>query len=116
MVFDPSFIDDEEIERRWATLSRPGYREHFARMFTQDRQFYVDACALSKEELARIACPVLLMHGLNDKSFGPEQTSLPLARGLKRCDVMTFGQCGHSVALEHAETFTSLVRLFCDRI
>jgi 2-hydroxymuconate-semialdehyde hydrolase len=111
-VYDPSFVEDAEIERRWATLSRPGYREYFAKMYPEERQHYLDVSSLSDEELARIGCPVLLMHGANDASFGPERTSLILQKKLPRADVFVLNHCGHSVALEHAEAFMAMVDLY----
>lgn len=111
-VFDPRFIDDPEIELRWKTLTRPGYREYFARMYPEGRQHYLDITALSDEELAAIKCPVVLMHGANDISFGPEKTSLVLGKKIERADVIILGRCGHSVALEHPEKFIGVIDSF----
>lgn len=111
-VLTPSFIDDEEVERRWATITRPGYREHFAATHPEGRQHYLDISALADEELACIECPVLLMHGADDASFGPEKTSLVLQRKLARAHVMVLHRCGHSGALEHVEIFMDMVDLY----
>lgn len=111
-VADPTWIDDEEIERRWKTLSRPGYREYFSKMYPENRKYYLDLTALSDEELASITCPVLLMHGADDKSFGPEKTSLPLHRKIRNADVFVLRNCGHSIALEQADKFIAAARLY----
>ncbi len=111
-VHDRALIDEAEINLRWETISRPGYREYFERMFTQGRQHYVDLAALSDEEFARITCPVLLMHGANDSSFGPEKTSLPMARKIAKADVFILNNCGHSVALEHPDKFMGAIDIY----
>jgi 2-hydroxymuconate-semialdehyde hydrolase len=111
-VYNPNYIDDSEIDLRWATLSRPGYRDYFTRMYPHGRQYYLDASALNEEELAAITCPVVLMHGANDVSFGPEKTSLVLARKIPSADVMILNRCGHSIALEYPEKFISTVNAY----
>lgn len=111
-VFEPRFIDDAEIELRWKTLSRPGYREYFAKMYPKGRQYYLDISALSDAELAAIKCPVVLMHGANDGSFGPDKTSLPLSKKIGHADVVILNRCGHSIALEHPQKFMGVIDSF----
>lgn len=111
-VYDPSFVDREEIANRWATISQPGYREYFSKMFSERRQHYIDLTAVSTEDLRRIECPVLLMHGADDKSFTAADTSLPLSRQIANCDVAIFSKCGHSVALEKSREFIGLVETY----
>jgi 2-hydroxymuconate-semialdehyde hydrolase len=111
-VFDPRAIDDAEIDLRWKTLTRPGYREYFAKMYPKGRQHYLDISSLTDDELRAIKCPVVLMHGANDISFGPEKTSLVLAKKIERCDVVILNRCGHSIALEHPEKFIGVVDNF----
>ena len=50
------------------------------------------------------------MHGKNDESFAPEETSLVLADKLANADVLILAQCAHSVALEHPDKFVAAVR------
>lgn len=111
-VFNPRFIDDAEIDLRWKTLMRPGYREYFAKMYPKGRQYYLDVSSLTDAELKAIKCPVVLMHGANDISFGPEKTSLPLAKKIEGADVIILSRCGHSIALEHPEKFIGVIDSF----
>lgn len=112
-VFDLKFADDEEVSRRHATIQRPGYKAYFESMFEKSRKFYLDEAALSDEALSDIKCPVILMHGLNDRSFTPEETSLVLARKIPNANVIAIGNCAHSVALEYPELFVkTLSELF----
>jgi 2-hydroxymuconate-semialdehyde hydrolase len=104
-VFTKSMIDEAELEHRSRILNAPGYREYFSAMFAHERQYYIDASAVTPEELARIRCPVLMMHGIQDASFPPENTALVLAKSIPQADVMLLGRCGHSVALEYPEKF-----------
>lgn len=108
-VYTRSLIDKEEIDLRWQTISRPGYREYFARMFPHNRQFYVNLAALSDDEFAGINCPVLLMHGANDGSFGPEKTSLVMAKKIAGADALVLNRCGHSVALEYPDKLIGMI-------
>ena len=111
-VFNPHFIDDAEIDLRWKTLIRPGYREYFARMYPNGRQYYLDISSLTDAELKAIKCHVVLMHGADDISFGPEKTSLPLAKKIQSADVVILNRCGHSIALEHPEKFIGVIDSF----
>lgn len=108
-VHTPSLIDKEEIDVRWSTISQPGYRDYFARMFPHNRQFYVNLAALSDEEFAAIRCPVVLMHGANDGSFGPDKTSLVMVKKIPGADALVLGRCGHSIALEHPDKFMGVI-------
>jgi 2-hydroxymuconate-semialdehyde hydrolase len=97
----------EEINYRIAILNRPGYSSYLNSLLAEYR---FDLAALSEAELQSIACPVLLMHGLQDASFTPEETSLPLARQLRNADVLVLANCAHSVALERPDSFITAVR------
>jgi 2-hydroxymuconate-semialdehyde hydrolase len=110
-LFDKSLATEEEVSNRFAVLSSPGYRDYFESMFSQERSYYVDEAALTDEELANINCPALLMHGAQDASFKPEESSLRLARGMPNADVLVLARCAHSVALEYPEKFIANVRL-----
>jgi 2-hydroxymuconate-semialdehyde hydrolase len=110
-LFNKSLAEEEEINNRLTVLSAPGYREYFEKMFSRERSFYLNEAALTSEELAGIECSVVLMHGANDASFKPAETSLLLAKGIPRADVVVLAECAHSVALEYPEKFIANVRL-----
>lgn len=111
-VFVKSLIDAAEIAHRERILRAPGYREYFSEMFARERQYYIDASALSTEELKAITCPVLMMHGAQDVGFPPELTALVLAKSIPQADVMILGQCAHSVALEYPDKFLAAATQF----
>jgi pimeloyl-ACP methyl ester carboxylesterase len=114
-VVDATLIDDAELDRRRAVLERPGYRDYFTRMYDGQQESFIGASAVTPDELAAIRCPALLFHGEQDRSFAPEATSIPLARGMARADVVLLAGCAHSVALERADTFLDLVIPFFRR-
>lgn len=114
-VFDETLIDDEEIERRLAILNAPGYREYFAKMYDGQQEAFIGASAVSEAELQAVKCPVVLMHGANDRSFSAEATSLHLSKSIPRSDVVVLGQCAHSVALEHPDKFLDVAIPFFKR-
>lgn len=109
-LYDKSLVSEKEIEDRVQVLSAPGYKEYFESMWSKGRQFYFDAAALTSAELASIRCPVVMMHGVQDASFSPEETSLQLAKGIPQADVVVLGRCGHSVALEYPDKVVAVAR------
>lgn len=109
--FDPSHVEESEVERRMAVLERPGYREYFEAMFAGDGHRYVVESSLAEEELERITCPVALLHGMADRSFDAEDTSIPIARRLNIADVHVFAACAHSVAFERPADVLSIIDL-----
>jgi 2-hydroxymuconate-semialdehyde hydrolase len=104
-VLDKSLIDDGELERRLAVLNAPGYREYITRMYAGQQEAFIGASAVTEEELQAIRCPVVFMHGANDRSFSAESTSLDLSKSIPQADVLLLGQCAQSVALEHPSKF-----------
>jgi 2-hydroxymuconate-semialdehyde hydrolase len=109
-MFNKLLASEEEIDNRFKVLTAPGYREYFESMFSNDRNYYLNQAVLSDAELAGIRCPTLLMHGANDASFKPEETSLALAARIQQADVFILGRCAHSVALEYPDKFITNVR------
>ena len=115
MVYDRSQADATEVEYRAGVLYAPGYRDYFKSMFALSRQTYIDTTALSDEEMQRISCPVMLMHGENDASFSPEQATLPLAKALPNADALILKKCAHGVALDRPAAFLAAVDLLFGR-
>lgn len=103
LVYDPSIIDDAYLDARVAVLhADAGYGRYFASMFSGDKQAFADAAVVSPAELARVTCPVTLLHGRNDRPF-PPALSLALAEHLPQADVHLLARCSHSVAMEHPQ-------------
>jgi len=112
MVHDPARIGEDELDRRLAILSQPGYEAYFSSMFQHDRTWFFSTAALSDEEIAAISVPVLLVHGANDIPIPVDKSSQILAGKIPHSDLLVLGRCGHSVAIDHPEKFIRIVRAF----
>jgi 2-hydroxymuconate-semialdehyde hydrolase len=77
-------------------------------MFRDDKQRYIDAAVLDDATLGRVRCPVLMVHGRDDKPFPFAETTLVLGRKLVRADIAIIAECGHSPALEHPKKLVDL--------
>lgn len=110
-LYDKSLADDAEVESRLSVLQEPGYREYFTRMFGGDKAALLQASALADDDLSGISCPLTLMHGAQDASFSPEDTSLRIAKKIPHADVIILNRCAHSVALEHPRKFIAAVEM-----
>lgn len=107
LVHDKSIIDDVYLDARVEVLHKDeSYGRYFTSMFAGDRQAFADAAVLSADELARVTCPVTMLHGRNDVAF-PPAISLALAEQIPQSDLMLIGQCSHSVAMEHPQKLLS---------
>lgn len=111
LVFDHSLITDAYISGREKVLYANNYKEYFEAMFAGDKQLYLDAVVLSRDELSSISCDVLMLHGVDDLPTPIESTYL-IARQIGHADVVALARCGHSVALEHPEKLVRIASAF----
>jgi len=103
LVYDKSIITEPFLDNRMEVLRAPGYGEYLSAMFGGDKQRYIDQSVLSPEELRKLDCDVVMMHGRDDLPIPAAENTLALSRLIPRADVMIVGRCGHSPALEHPE-------------
>ena len=109
--FEPGAATAEAVEARHAaTLAQPWYPE----LFPAPRQRWVDDLALSRDELAAISAPVLLVHGAQDRVVPLRDGFLPLLDVLPDVRGHVFGRCGHASPLEHADEFNQLLTTFLE--
>jgi len=111
LVYDTSIIDDAWIEGRTKILHDGDYGDYFRSMFTGDKQRYVDAAALDSSTISKVRCPVLMIHGRDDKPFPFAETTLPLGRALGHADIVVLSECGHSPALEQPQKLIHLASM-----
>ena len=114
IIHDASVLTESYLATRERVVFAPGYADYFDEMFAGDKQRFADAAILGDEVLARIACPVLLLHGKQDQAF-PSTTSTTLAGQLQRSELMLLDQCSHSVAFERTSTFLAVANDFFAR-
>jgi pimeloyl-ACP methyl ester carboxylesterase len=109
--FDAGTVAAEAVEARYqATLAQPWYPE----LFPLPRQRWVDDLALTREELARISAPVLLVHGAQDRVVPLRDAFLPLLELLPDVRGHVFGRCGHASPVERADEFNRLLTTFLE--
>lgn len=108
LIHDGSLIDEAYLSNRERVLYSGDYESYFGEMFQGDKQAYVDAALLSADELARIRCDVLMVHGREDRAFPAEPLSLTMARSIPQADVALLGECSHSIAFEFPNKFVAL--------
>jgi pimeloyl-ACP methyl ester carboxylesterase len=106
---DPAAATPAAVEaRHHATLAQPWYPE----LFPPPRQRWVDDLSLTREELAAIAAPVLLVHGAQDRIVPLRDGFVPLLESLPDVRGHVFGRCGHAAPLERTTEFNHLLTTF----
>jgi len=115
LMYDHSGITESLLEYRMGILHDGVYGPYFSAMFDGDKQAFIDAAALSPEELAKITCDVMMVHGRDDILFPAEGTTLPLAEHLPQADVLLLAKCGHLPALEHPDKLGAAMISFFSR-
>ena len=109
--FDPQAATPEAVEARHrATLAQPWYPE----LFPAPRQRWVDDLSLTREELATISVPVLLVHGAQDRVVPLRDGFLPLLDVLPDVRGHVFGRCGHGSPLERRDELNRLLTIFLE--
>lgn len=111
IIHDASVIDEPYLAAREPVVFAAGYADYFDAMFQGDKQQYVDAARLAPETLARVRCPVRLLHGREDQAF-PPSNSIDISSHLPQADLVLLGGCSHSVAFERPRTFVAQAHEF----
>ncbi len=111
-IHDKSLIDEAYLSAREKVLFSGDYAAYFSKMFEGDKHRYIDQARLSAEELHKLTCDVLMVHGRDDKPFPAEPLTLTISRSIPHADVVLLGRCSHSVAFEHPEKFLALAKSF----
>jgi pimeloyl-ACP methyl ester carboxylesterase len=102
---------DEAVAAREAGMAtQPWYRE----LFPAPRQRWVDDLSLTREELAAVDIPVLLIHGAQDRIVPLRDSFLGLLDALPDVRGHVFGRCGHASPLEYTTDFNRLVTTFLE--
>jgi 2-hydroxymuconate-semialdehyde hydrolase len=107
-AFDRSLVSDELVRLRYHSSIRPGYQETYASMFPAPRQRWVNAMVCPDEAIRALPHETLILHGREDQVI-PLQASFALLQRIGRAQLHVFGQCGHWIQIEHAETFSQLL-------
>lgn len=109
--YDKSLINEELLAQRLKAGQREGYWQEFAKMFPAPRQQALDRLTLKESDLAKLQCEVLLIHGRED-FIVPVDVSVRANAVIPRCQLHTFGHCGHWVTVERTREMRDLVNSF----
>ncbi|WP_134704195.1 alpha/beta fold hydrolase [Ammoniphilus sp. YIM 78166] len=107
--------NDDLVQLRYQASIQEGFQESYAAMFPAPRQRHVNALALTEEKLRKIDCPVLLIHGREDRIIPLEYTSWRISQLIPEAELHVFSQCGHWTQIEKTKPFTNLVSEFLSR-
>jgi len=113
LIHDHAVIDEAYLAAREPVVFAPGYAAYFDSMFEGEPARYIAAATLDDATLARIACPVALLHGRDDLAF-PPSSSVSIAARLPHADLTLLSTCSHSVAFERTDVFLALARQLFD--
>jgi 2-hydroxymuconate-semialdehyde hydrolase len=107
LVADPSAqrpLLDQMVDSRLTSALRPGAETAFRRMFEPDPNVvHID--------LARIGCPVLLLHGAQDR-VAPVAVSQRLAEVLPDARLVVIEGAGHWIHVDQPAAFCEHVEIF----
>jgi 2-hydroxymuconate-semialdehyde hydrolase len=109
----PESITDALVESRHSAAVAPGILEAYTAMFPAPRQQWIEALALSDDELRRVSQETLITHGREDQVI-PVSVSYHLHEVIEHSQLHVFGTCGHWVMIDQAERFARLVCDFLD--
>ena len=110
-VCNPALVTSDVVTARHAAAMQPGVIESYLQMFPAPRQQWVQALALTDDELRSIGQDTLILHGREDRII-PLSASEELVRKIPRAQLHVLGQCGHWVQIEQAHRFNALIANF----
>ncbi|MCX5542123.1 alpha/beta hydrolase [Paraburkholderia sp. CNPSo 3076] len=108
-------ITPELIRLRYEASIRPEVQESYASTFGRtDRQACLSMLVSEEKEVASIEHECLILHGSHDQVI-PVDVSVRLGGLIKHSDLHLFGDCGHWVQIERANSFNAIVANFLDK-
>jgi 2-hydroxymuconate-semialdehyde hydrolase len=112
LAWDQSRLSEDLIRSRYEASARPEAHDPYHATFGgADRQANIRMLASREEDLARLDHEILVLHGKVDQVI-PLDVSFRLGNILRRSDVHVFGECGHWVQIERADSFNRIVAHF----
>ncbi len=87
------------VMSRWKAFEDPAYAVWFDEALA-DAETCLAAVAVSPQDAARIAVPVHLLHGRDDRACPIEPLIAFVLRDLPQADLTVLGACGHNVIFE----------------
>ena len=110
-AYDKSLTSSDLAQARFEGATQPGFQESFSAMFPEPRQRWVEAMAVSDEEIRALPHRTLVVHGREDQVI-PVANSYRLVELLDNADLSVFSHCGHWSMIERRDDFNRQVRHF----
>jgi pimeloyl-ACP methyl ester carboxylesterase len=110
-AYNRELTTDELAKVRYEASMQPGFQESFSAMFPAPRQRWVEAMAISEDQLRELPHRTLITHGREDQVI-PLSNSYRLMELLDNADLAVFSHCGHWSMIERTTDFNRLVRDF----
>lgn len=103
MLYDPSIVTPDLLEKRVAAARNPGHREAMAKSTAPQRD--------QRDEVARIKAKTLIIWGREDR-VNPMEIGFHLLRDIPDARMLIFKHCGHWAQIEHAKEFNEVALEF----
>ena len=116
VVYDPSVMTDELIERSYQMSLLPGMQKSFLRTLRANGNLFGQRKSMVEpnvQGLPSLAKPVLVVWGRQDQVI-PVAHAEVAAKGLPDVRVQIFDDCGHLPMLEHTQSFNELLLEFLE--
>lgn len=110
-AYDKSLTSSDLAQARFEGATQPGFQESFSSMFPAPRQRWVQAMAVSDDEIRTLRHRTLVVHGREDRVI-PVANSYRLVELLDNADLSVFSHCGHWSMIERRDDFNRQVRHF----
>ncbi|WP_221796448.1 alpha/beta fold hydrolase [Aquisediminimonas sediminicola] len=107
-AYNANLVTDVIAQSRHDASIRPGAQENFARLFPEPRQSKLDGLATPEDDIRKIDCPALIVHGREDVIV-PVEIAYRFSALLKHSEAHIFGGCGHWTQIEKRDRFLDVV-------
>lgn len=104
----------ERVAARYAPFKEADFAHYFATLLGNPEQALLDV-ALSQEAAQQIRCPMLLVHGWQDRACLAQDTALAFTRLRPDADAVLLGNCGHNVTWERTADLCRVLTAFLQR-
>ena len=114
IVYNPAVITREMVDVSYQCAARPGSGKSFLSVLRTgvnwrgQRESFVRS---TRDDLARISAPVLVIWGKQDRVLPPAHAQV-VAEIVPNAKLVFFDSCGHLLQLERADEFNSVVLRF----
>lgn len=104
LMFDAADVSDELVEVRHRIYHQPHFQANLANLLCLQEMEIRTRNLLGPEELARIACPTLVVWGTNNP-FGDVPEATAMAEAIPGAELEIYPNCGHWPQHEHAAEY-----------